>query len=503
MTKFVSLASRFGQIAFALGLCLFALRILSYHLGLVTYPFPSSFREGAMMTTTDALVRGMNPYDMSLQPQFMNPYGIIYPLLIWPWAKIFGTTMFIHRIATAVSIMAICTLVFFILKRMSVPILLNIWAIVMLYASLIFPGTSTPTIDPGATATFFMLLTVFIPWFCEYSTGSLTASLLLGLLSFYTKPYAVIGTIVMASYLFLFVSKKKGLCYGGAWLLLLTASVLLVNRLLPAYFDNCFFASFNMAHEWSSMERLIMQTHWYGSLYMWTLILMGIFAALSLRGSEATEAISFKTVSLPLYAGAWSAFVLYISLGRHTGATLWYFFQLLSPYLLITAAWLFNRYAFWPLAIPFLLLNLFTLTADEDYQLFNKNTSSWTDVNVLLDHYQHVLGAPAIVPLLVQQNREVFDNGQSEYFLPGGRRMGWTSRFLQDDQRVFLQEILFFNKIKSRVENKEFDLILLQPNLLPLGIGDDIRKYYKFEGQVVVYPPQDRKPYGITVWRPL
>ena len=54
-----------------------------------------------MMTSTDALVKGLNPYDMSLQPQLMNQYGIIYPLLVWPWAKIFGTTMLIHRMVTA------------------------------------------------------------------------------------------------------------------------------------------------------------------------------------------------------------------------------------------------------------------------------------------------------------------------------------------------------------------------------------------------------------------
>jgi len=52
------------------------------------------------------------------------------------------------------------------------------------------------------------------------------------------------------------------------------------------------------------------------------------------------------------------------------------------------------------------------------------------------------------------------------------------------------------------VENKEFDLIILQPGLLPLGVGDDIKKFYTFQGQALLYAPQDRRPYAVTFWSP-
>ena len=212
-----------------------------------------------MMVDTNALVKGLNPYSMALQPQYTNEYGIIYPLLVWPWAKLFGTTILVHRIVTAFFLLACCVLIFLVLKKLKIPALLNSWAVLMFYASLLYPGTSTPCIDPGSTGLFLFLLTIFVPWFCQYSYKSLIISVLCGILAFYTKQYTMLGIFIMASYVFLFISKGKGLFYGFLWLVLAVISVITINQIFPAYFDNCFFTEFNMAHSWSSMDRLNLQ----------------------------------------------------------------------------------------------------------------------------------------------------------------------------------------------------------------------------------------------------
>jgi hypothetical protein len=36
-----------------------------------------------------------------------------------------------------------------------------------------------------------------------------------------------------------------------------------------------------------------------------------------------------------------------------------------------------------------------------------------------------------------------------------------------------------------------------------MGVADDVKKYYKYEGQLIVYAAQDRRPYAIAVWVPL
>ena len=526
MEQFLRLTLRIAKVIFALSLLYFALRLASYHYHLVIFPYSNTLREGAMMTSTDALVKGLNPYDMSLQPRLMNQYGIIYPLLTWPLAKLFGTTILVHRTVIAFCILTSCSLIFFVFQRMSVPILLNIWAVLMFYSSLLYQGTSTPTIDPGAVGTLFFLLTIFIPWFCKYSNKSLILSVIFGILAFYSKMYTFLGAFVMASYLFLFVSKKKAVLYGFLLLIFLIISIELVNHIFPAYFDNCFFAAINMGPSWSSMIRLHEQINLYTSLHKWVFILMGIFfigyGIKALRDSRnkikknilkiffSFQLFKFKEplikLNFPLivYAGLCSSFVLYMSLGRHSGAMLWYFFQLLSPFILIGAAWIFSRWAYWPLlCVPFLIYNLYIMTSDQNYKCFNENLQGWSEVSKIIRTHHCILNSPLIAPLLIEQHKEVFDNGQAEYFLPGGERHYWMKNLFKADDRVSVQMTLFFYNIRSMVQKKEFDLIILQPSLLPMGVADDIKKYYKFEGQFLLYAPADRRSYALTIWIPL
>lgn len=527
MTRILKPLLRIAQVIFLLSLVYFAIRLALYHYHLVIFPYANTLREGAMMTSTDALVKGLNPYAFALQPRSMNQYGILYPLFVWPWAKLFGTTILVHRMATAFFILASCLLIYFVLKRMAVPLLLNVWAVLMLYASLMYPGTSTPTIDPGAMGMFLFLLTVFIPWFCKYTYKSLVISVICGILAFYTKAYVFLGVFIMVSYLFLFVSKQKGLFYGFLLLVLSVASIMFVSHILPAYFDNCFFAAVNMGPAWSSMERLHEQIILYWDIHQWTFILIAaiflyhIYIAirhhfadtikrnitavfLSFNLTKIREPLVKLDLPLVLYAGLCSTFVLYMSLGRHSGAMLWYFFQLLSPFFLIGAAWLFSRITYWPIfCVPFLIVNLYTITADQNSDSFKKNLANWPELTLLLSQHQHILNSPLIAPLLIQQNKEIIDDGQAEYFLPGGERNYWMKGWLKEDYRIYIQQILFFQNIRNMVESKGFDLIVLQPSLMPMGVAEDIKKYYKCEGQVLLYVPQDRRSYAVTVWLPL
>ena len=505
MVQTLRIISRICQIVFALFLAYISFRLLRYHLDLITFPYSNTLREGAMMMSTDALLKGLNPYNMATQPQFMNQYGIMYPLLVWPWAKFLGNTIFIHRLITGFSILGSCTLIFLVLKKKNVPLLLNIWAFLMLYASLMYPGTSTPTIDPGATGMFFFLLTIFIPWFCKFSYPSLIMSVLCALLAFYTKLYTFLGAFIMLSYLFLFMSRVKGLFYGFLLLIVTVLSISIVNQILPAYFDNCFFAAVNMGPAWSNIGRLYEQIHIYNHIHFWLFILIAAY----LIGFAVKYVTDFKKpliqphFPLVVYAAICSSLVLYFSLGRHTGAMLWYFFQLLSPFLLISCAWIFSRNQYWPmLCAPLLIYNLYTFTTDQDHKWFTDHNDGWPQVSSIIDQHDKILNSPVIAPLLVEKNKEVFDNGQAEYFGTGGQRTSFMKLFFKEDQRVNYQLDYFFYRIRNMVENKEFDLIILQPGLLPLGVGDDIKKFYTFQGQALLYAPQDRRPYAVTFWSP-
>ncbi|MEI7998382.1 MAG: hypothetical protein WCH62_02615 [Candidatus Omnitrophota bacterium] len=515
------------QAAFALILLYFCIRIILYHSHLIAFPLANTYREGAMMASTTALINGQNPYSFALQPQYTNEYGFVYPFIVWPLAQIFGTTLVIHRAVTALFILLCCAIAFVVMKRMQIPILLNISAGLMLWASLLFPGTSTPCVDPASTGLFFMLATIFIPWLSRYSYISIVISILCGLTAFYSKPYFLLGIPVIASYIFLFVSKKKGGFYGLSFLLSGILSIVIINAIFPAYFDNCFFAWLSIAPAWSTMERLLSQINSYVGIHKSILTLeAGIliyyicrwiiskpkislnfkkihsWQQLNLNLKDLKEPLIKIDISLVLYAGLWSLAVLLLMLGKHGGATLWYFFQLLSPFFLIYTAWLCSRFKWWPLlCTPFLVYNLLQLTSDEKYEWFNKNAIGCHAIYDLVSHHNRILNSPVIAPLLIEQNKEVFDNGQSEDFLSGGKRSPFMANFFKEDPRVFTSQLLYLKKLETLVQNKEFDLILIQASYSP-NVPESIKTYYKMVTAFLVYVPQDRRPYMMTVWEP-
>ncbi len=506
---------------FAAFLIYFAIRLLIYHYEVVSFPYSNTLREGALVATTSLLAHGINPYSMEVQPQYTNIYGIVYPAIVWPFASLWGQTLPVHRAVTGLFIFACCFVMFGVLAQKKVPFLVNASVVLMLYASLLYPGTSTPCVDPAATALLFMLLTIFIPYFLRYSYQSLVLSALFGILAFYTKLYLVLGLPIMASYLFLFVSKKKGLLYAGGAFLLFALSAVVMNAIFPCYFNNCFFVHSNYAAEWATMERLESQLKSYSLLHMGSIILVIgslIYGLRSLIKSGQGQSLKRDVLDFPkrmqwfsfeeplvkasfpvdIYAGICALMVLLLCLGKHGGATLWYFFQLLSPFLLMAVAQVASSISLWPIvAMPLLVFNLYSLTAQHQ---FHKDMEGWSHVRPLINSTNRVLCSPLIAPLLIEQNREIFDDGQTEYFLYGAFRRGIWKNFLKEDPRVYMAMTIYLSKLEQMIQHKEFGLLVISG--CPPSVQDNIKKFYKRVGEFLVYVPQDGRPYALSIWVP-
>lgn len=518
--RFLNSLSKIFRIIFTVFLVYFIVRLLIYHYQLIIFPYSSTFREAALQSTTSLLLHGINPYAVNLQPQYTNIYGIVYPLITWPFANLWGQTLLVHRAVTAFFVFACCLCMFFVLFKKKVPLLLNISAVVMLYASLLYPGTSTPCVDPAAMGLFFMLLTIFIPYFMEYSRKSLVMSIVCGIIAFYTKLYLVLGLPIMAFYLFLFVSKKKAVFYSGALCVLFVLSVVVMNKVFPLYFDNCFFTHSNYAAEWSSNERLQSQLKTYFQLHLGVVMLMlGVFIYTVMRVIKSTKwqalnirildflkrlSLNFEAplikVKFPIdiFAGICTLLVLVLLLGKHRGATLWYFFQLFSPFFLMGVAQIICLINLWSLiALPFLIFNLYSLTVEHK---LDKQMEGWSHISSLINSKNEILCSPIIAPLLIEQNREIFDNGQSEYFLYGGQRKGFWRSFLKDDQRSRMAMAIYLSKLRQMIQHKEFDLLIMSGSAP--SVKEDIMKYYKYMGDFSVYAPQDRRSYMLSIWVP-
>lgn len=509
-------AEIFLRIACWAVLLFLAVKLVVYHVTLVAYPFPNEYREGAMMTTTQGLVAGVNPFALENQPQYMNDYGILYSLVTYPFAKIFGVTMLVHRIVTAFFILACCVLIGWVMRRLGTDWLLNALACVFLYAFLLYPTTTTPLVNPSALGLFIFLLALFVPWACRFSYASLLLSAVLGLLGYYTKPYFALSVPMIAGYLFLFGSKRKSFAFAGMFTVLTALSVAVVHRLAECYFANCFFLHLNPGHlSWGQSVRQFKEF-----VYLNRFVLGALFVVLAVDlyeararwgawfrrpGITANGAVrqDDKPFSYMFYCGLCCLVVLFFWLGKHEEAYLWYYFHLMSPFLLIGTAVAVSRKLPWALLfVPFLLWNIWSVTRLHDSVKFDFNDQNWKKIEVLISTHKDIINSPIVAPLLIQHGRPVYDNGLSEYVRKGSYRDTELSRWIsKGDARMILRYYGFMNQMRERIANKEFHLGLLTYNYAPMVPGE-LAQSYRTVGAISLKTPAILGEWMVTVWVP-
>ena len=72
--------------------------LLLLQIRMVFSPAPQEMREGAAVWLTRLLLEGRNPYSLTELPASTNVYGILYHLVVYPLARVFGNGFAVHRI---------------------------------------------------------------------------------------------------------------------------------------------------------------------------------------------------------------------------------------------------------------------------------------------------------------------------------------------------------------------------------------------------------------------
>jgi hypothetical protein len=488
----------------ALCLLFLAGKMVVYHHNIIFNPFPNEYREGAMLTTTAGLVRGVNPFELNNQPQYMNDYGVFYSIVTWPFAKICGVTMVVHRAVTAFFMFACCALMFWVMRRLKTDWLLSSAAIVFFYVFSLYPGTTTPLANPSPLGLFLFLCALFVPWSRGFTYPTLVLSAVLGILGYYTKPYFLLSVPMLAVYLFCCVSKRKSIVFFGMFAVMMFLSVLWVNHTWNCYFANCFFLHMNPGHlSWGQSVRQLKEF-----IFLNRVVLIAPAITLAV-GWFLDRHDLFKwfrerrPVSFILYCTVFSSFVLVFWLGKHEEAYLWYYFHLLSPFLLICMAHSLTRRLPWALVlVPFLVWNCWTDTARHDNVKFDFQNEDWTQVKAMIASHKDILNSPLIAPLLVELNRPVYDNGLSEYFKKGGyRETPLVEMLSKGDPRIIVRYYAFMNEMKEKIRQRKFDLVLIAFDYAPLVPGE-IKDYYRMLGMVNLKTPPIMGAWNITIWVP-
>ena len=452
-------------------LCLLLCAALAYdHFQLVTYPIPLDRNEAGMLSITDTIAAGENPYSLHNQPYRASVYPVLYNIIVAPLSLAFGNTLVLHRVVAALFILASCVLVFSVTRRAGGSARNSLAAAALFYAGLLY--YSTPIASPNSTGILLFLLSIFVPWYYAFTNRSLVAALVLGVLAFYGKQYFVASLGFVSLYLFLAISKKKALIFGFSALLLFSLSIAIANYTSPYFLDNTLFSVKAATGFVASDEALYKQLIGYASINLSLLIVVVLLAFKKLRRHVERPHIrglfNFRSMNLPLlnrspdyvwFCLACSLLVIF-SVADNKGNYLTYLFQFLSPFLLIGTLVGVSRLD----NIKWLAQLLVIVAFYSSYTMLSHNYSvdekNWARLQQEISSGKEIYGSTLTLVQILKDGGQVYQNGHTPYT----RFAIWKPPFLKRDNPQERAEAVWGNyvaTIYAKIESKEFDLVIL------------------------------------------
>jgi tetratricopeptide (TPR) repeat protein len=513
--------ARLLSLLFTLLCAVFAAFLLHHHYRVISAPMPLEIREANMVSSTWLLLRGENPFALQNQPEFSNVYGLGYPLVVYPLAKLFGANLEVHRAVSGFFILASCALFLWVLLRQKIP-----WQWALLFSLLLYAGllySVTPLSRPDSTGLFLFLLAVWLPWLDNWRWRSLLISIGAGILSFYVKTYFIIVFPALSLYLFLFVSKRTGLAYGALFLSLFVFPAFFVHARFDTYFSNVFFVHMNFAmrdpdHLWAQIG---MYLRYYSALIVLLLLLLYdrrqhlrqlVWDGFKLDYSRLQQALlGHHALSLPWFLVIFITLLIVLKMGAHPGAWMSYWFQLLSPFFLLAVAQslYLAQTRVW-LGALLLALNLglacgFYLS---DVGSAHANKALWQFMDETLATHDEVLNlSPVPAYALLKQNKKPVDSGSSEYFIWGAPRNGIFARFFPPRNDISQRYAEFIEALKQKLAAQAFSLVLTMPeSLLSVSEAELRQHYHPFLIIPVHFPYAQHRGFSesvlLTLWYP-
>ena len=484
-----------------------------------------------MLLITGIIADGNNPYTREFQPYAADVYPPLYNMVVAPLTGVFGNTFQLHRTISGVFILFAATLTGMATRKKSGSSTQGAAAGVMLYAALLF--YATPVSSTNALGVALFLSCVIIPWWYSYSTASLISALICGLLAFYTKQYFILGMAILCLYMFLYVSMLRALYLGLIYALLLLLSIYFVHQSSPYYLDNTLFAPSAAISGLQMWGILFLQLRIYLQIYSGLLVVLVIASIagaatheIRSEGKFALYRKSFTLTSLskPLLANPadfflfclfWSTLVIVLGLGRNPGNYMTYLFQLMSPFLLIFG---FSVVANLPdrlrVTAPLVLISFYQ-AYDILHKDFSANIKNWEKVEAIIAETDEVLATQMLIATLLKHDKKVFQDGHTFYLPLAVNKPDWMIKEKPED-RVATIWSEYISEIYKKIENQEFDLILVSPwemrgiflrNPPPfenISGRKFLRRYYFVDEKIKLSMTHRHGggTYDIAVWRP-
>lgn len=521
---FYQKAYQFSLVLLILGSCYFFGRTLYTQYEIIISPYQMDYRETVLASSVELMSQGGNPYRIENQPEYAQAYGIVQDLIHYPFVKIFGSSLGIHRFVTVLGCLLCCLILIFWLIELKVSKIISICSSLVFYFSILF--WQLGIYRPDSWALFFMLLSMYLPFKYNYSIKSLSLSVFFGLLAFYTKSYFVLGSVVISSFMFFFISKKKGIGYGFSFLFLFILTIYIVSYFFPLFFylTVLSFLNYSTGGDWSHANFQFIQ---FVRINVAILFLLLIFIIRhfynrnkKVKTNEAKIRWNLSSFNAPLfiventrieitfrlYTFLFMLFMIHYFFGRNNGAYLSYYFTHITPFLVLLTIPLTRNTSKLMNSIACILILFGIWNARKalfPHKMNKEQIEQWEKAKKYIQNSSNTLGTPAIANLIKERGLKVYEQGLLVQFIFIGNV---EKPFLQNlfPRYKEIQEVIknFDKDIAKKIQNKEFDLIAMPDIHKTIASDKNVELYYDPVDSVRLEMPYTGQSWKTVFWKP-
>ena len=484
----------------------------------ISMPYQIEYREGAAPVMTQFFLNGENPFSLRNQPLGMNNYGFIYSLFVTPFAALFGNTLLVHRIVTLFFMILSSLLIFHTTSRVNSDRFFALAGAVLVGMGL--AARAGLGAYPSTMGMFLFLAGILIPFNRSFDSRALVLSAVLCVIAYYTKPYFVLAFGIVASYVFVFVSKRKGLFYSFLFVSVFAVSFIIVRFIFNFYFIDTIVSNLsnttNNTFGYMGRQLVEFDKEFFPLLILGlTLIYLNIGKLRSRKVSFSRFFNNFLSLDQPLvslhlnyivYFFVFSSLTFTLVLGRNPGSYMNYIYQiLLPPFSLLLFQYIkpLTRFAF--IASSLILLNMISFGQLRFNPVFlqQKDSSDWARLYQAIGSSKHILNNPLITSEMIRLGVPPVDSGQTEYYYfvepyPDNILLG------PNYQTLISGGGLYLNSINNSVTGTEYDKVFLTegPGLSPL-VSESMSRYYSQTDTITVGMPQVGQSFVVGIWEPV
>jgi hypothetical protein len=466
-------------------------------LRMIVSPAPQEMREGGIVWITRLLLDGRNPYAVAELPASTNVYGILYHLVVMPFARVFGNGFTVHRAISALAIVGSCVLVHRMLRREKTDQLLAAVGVMLFYASSVY--FVAPLARPDALGVLLCLGSMSVLFREQLTWRRFLIGLAFGLLALLTKIYLAYPPFIVAAYVFAFESRRRGVLFAATTIAAAIGVLLMMTVFYPAYITVSVIANTQTTTYYDVGHMRQQTVDWFVFSLPLTIGLL-LTSARIVRDRLLRR--SLVRPSMFAFAATVNAVAFFAWFGGHPGAHMTYLFHLVTPVLMLA---LLPRLAgtAWPRtavagALPIALAlsaHYFPLT----FGRFTAAEATFARLTKTIDTHATVLGSTETAGLLALAGRPVIDSGHSQYFGDAAVDQQWPGLVPADI--VHARWNGFLAEDAEGIVTNHYDLIIRsrRPGLIPTALVSD---HYVRTGTMELDFVWGAQHWPVDLWEP-